>query len=89
MDITIILGQRELRKNQLIITCEAPNVPFPLGSLMSDVLGHDWVLSYIECLPQLPNDFARIRVYFDPVLSETPTYSEPATRVLSSEGYCM
>lgn len=69
MDVTVIPGTKELRNNQLIITCEFPVPGIERGRVLSVTFaGFQWRVSHFESAAD-----GRYLVYLDPINPPTTT----------------
>lgn len=78
MDVTIIPGHKELRNNQLIITCEFPMPGIQRGQILAiPFAGFSWRVSHFEPAPG-----GKQVVYLDPMGPPTPLYMARLPRTL-------
>ncbi len=89
MDLTYIPGVRELRNNQLIISCRAPQEGVQVGQIVNDLTPtcgpffptpdpFQWRVSWVE------RDGDAFRIYLDPVVPYTPLYNASPPAVLEA-----
>lgn len=75
-EMLVLLDHREFRDNQLILTCEQPVGPVQTGQVLSDAIGGEWRIAFVEPVQGRPGT---IRVYLDRTDNLTELYVGPGT----------